>query len=56
MQWPKAALVGAALFALAVGATRTVGAQELGGSSYPGPYYIGAPGAPVVIQEYADFQ
>ena len=31
-------------------------AQDLGGSIYPGPYYLGSPDAPVTMEEYADFQ
>lgn len=56
MNWPRSALLGAALLALGIAAGGTTNAQEMGGSSYPGPYFIGAPDAPVVFEEYADFQ
>jgi hypothetical protein len=56
MHWQKAGLVGAAFLALGLGAVGGANGQELGGSSYPGPYYLGSPDAPVTMEEYADFQ
>jgi hypothetical protein len=56
MLWPRAALLGAAIFALGLGSASDGAAQDMGGSTYPGPYYLGSPDAPVTIEEYADFQ
>lgn len=48
--------VGIALLALGLVSTGSTQAQEFGGSSYPGPYFMGAPDAPVTIDAYEDFQ
>jgi hypothetical protein len=56
MRWMWGALTGATMLAIGIGGDGAATAQELGGSTYPGPYYIGAPDAPVTIEEYADFQ
>jgi len=50
------ALTGAAMLAMGMVGAGAATAQELGGSTYPGPYYMGAPDAPVTIEEFADFQ
>jgi hypothetical protein len=47
--------IGAALFAVGIGAPSAI-AQDSGGSTYPGPYFMGDPDAPVTFMEYADFQ
>ncbi|MFN0071503.1 MAG: hypothetical protein ACKVVP_08460 [Chloroflexota bacterium] len=56
MHWTKAALLGAAVVVIGALPGDSTQAQEMGGSSYPGPYYLGAPDAPVTFEEYADFQ
>ena len=56
MHWTRFALVSAILLAIGILRSQVVNAQDLGGNTYPGPYYLGSPDAPVVLQEYADFQ
>jgi hypothetical protein len=56
MHWSKAAFLGAAMFALGLAVVSSASAQDLGGSDYPGPYYLGSPDASVTMEEYADFQ
>jgi hypothetical protein len=48
------AAVGSAVVQAAL-ATAPLG-QASDGSSYPGPYFLGRAEAPVVLEEYADFQ
>jgi hypothetical protein len=52
----KLALLSAACLALAALGSQAANAQDYGGSAYPGPYFIGSPEAPVVLEEYGDFQ
>jgi hypothetical protein len=56
MRWMWRAITAAAMLAMGVVGAGAATAQELGGSTYPGPYYMGAPDAPVTIEEFADFQ
>ena len=56
MQWMRLALVSATFLALGILGSQITTAQDVGGSTYPGPYYIGSPDAPVVLEEYGDFQ
>ena len=45
-----------AVCALFLTTGKPIAAQDFGGSTYPGPYYMGSPDAPVTFEEYADFQ
>jgi len=56
MHWTRFALVSATLLALTTLGSQVAQAQDIGGSTYPGPYYLGSTDAPVVLEEYADFQ
>jgi hypothetical protein len=56
MQPINVALIGATMLTLGLGVAGAASAQDFGGSTYPGPYYLGSSDAPVVLEEYADFQ
>jgi hypothetical protein len=56
MRLDRVTFFGLAVSALFLATGKPIPAQELRGSSYPGPYYLGSPDAPVTFEEYADFQ
>jgi hypothetical protein len=56
MLWTRFALISATVVALGILGSQVVNAQDLRGSTYPGPYYLGSTDSPVVLEEYADFQ
>jgi hypothetical protein len=55
MHWTRFTLAIAILLALGILGSQVVNAQASGGT-YPGPFYLGSTEAPVVLEEYADFQ
>ena len=56
MQRTQVTFISAVILALGLLSGHEATAQDLGGSTYPGPYYLGSPYAPVTMEEYADFQ